>query len=115
MDLEKFDILKRNYEKFIQEAEKAINQESAKQQTRSVWFDRQTIEKLLAQTDPKQGGIKIYLGMYDERTVSERDDAERASDYIGKLTVVLTASNVNQDPGQETMIVNGGKVCPPDC
>jgi hypothetical protein len=29
--------------------------------------------------------------------------------------VILTASNDNDDPGQQTMIVNGGKVCPPDC
>jgi hypothetical protein len=115
MDIEKFEILKRNYEKFIQEAERAIHQESAKQQTRSVWFDRQTIEKLLDQTDPKQGGIKIYLGMYDKDTVSEQGERANRSDYIGKLTVILTASNDNDDPGQQTMIVNGGKVCPPDC
>ncbi|MDN3689566.1 hypothetical protein [Cyclobacterium jeungdonense] len=115
MDLKKFNTLKRNYDKFIQEAEEALNQESAKDQTRSVWFDRQTIEKLLAQTDPKMGGLKIYLGMYDEDTLSERDDPERATEYIGKLTVILAASDENQDPDQEKLIVNGGKVCPPDC
>lgn len=115
MDLEKFNTLKRNYDKFMQEAEEAINKESAKEQTRSVWFDRQTIESLLAQTDPKNGGLKIYLGMYDENTLSEREDLERATEYIGKLTVILTASNDNQDPDQEKMIINGGKVCPPDC
>ncbi len=115
MDLKKFNTLKRNYDTFIQEAEQAINQKSAKEQTRSVWFDRQTIEALLAQTDAKTGGIKIYLGMYDEDTLSEREDPERAKEYIGKLTVILTASNDNQDPDQEKMIINGGKVCPPDC
>lgn len=115
MDLRKFNTLKRNYDKFIQEAEEAINQKSAKEQTRSVWFDRETIEKLLAQTDAKTGGLKIYLGMYDEDTLSERDDLENATEYIGKLTVILTASDDNQDPEDEKMIVNGGKVCPPNC
>ncbi|WP_439483176.1 hypothetical protein [Cyclobacterium plantarum] len=115
MDFKKFESLKLNYKKFITEAEEAINKETAKDQTRSVWFDRETIEKLLAQTDPKSGGIKIFLGMYDKDTLSEREDQDRAQAYIGKLTLVLTASDDNQDPGQETLIINGGKVCPPDC
>ncbi|NHE56884.1 hypothetical protein [Cyclobacterium plantarum] len=115
MDFKKFESLKLNYKKFITEAEEAINKETAKDQTRSVWFDRETIEKLLAQTDPKSGGIKIFLGMYDKDTLSEREDQDRAEAYIGKLTLVLTASDDNQDPDQETLIINGGKVCPPDC
>ncbi|MFO7826642.1 MAG: hypothetical protein R6V72_22100 [Cyclobacterium sp.] len=115
MDFKIFERLKQNYNRFIREAEEAINKETARDQTRSVWFDRHTIEKLLAQTDPKTGGVKIYLGMYDKETLSEREDQERGEAYIGKLTLVLTASNENEDPNQETMIVNGGKVCPPDC
>ncbi|MBD3630562.1 hypothetical protein [Cyclobacterium sp.] len=115
MDFKKFEKLKLNYKKFITEAEEAINKETAKDQTRSVWFDRETIEKLLAQTDPKSGGIKVFMGMYDKDTLSEREDQDRAEAYIGKLTLVLAASDDNQDPDQETMIVNGGKVCPPDC
>ncbi|SHM35604.1 hypothetical protein SAMN04488057_101184 [Cyclobacterium lianum] len=115
MDFKKFDRLKQNYNTFITEAEKAINKEKAIEQTRSVWFDRRVIEKLLAETDPETGGIKIFLGMYDEDTLSEREDQERAEAYIGKLTLVLAASDGNKDPDQETMIINGGKVCPPDC
>lgn len=116
MDFKKFKLLKENYENFIGAAEKALNKEEAKTQTKSVFFDRKTIEKLLAQTDPDKGGIKIYLGMYDQETLSERDESsDMAKDYIGKLTLILTASNDNEDPDQESKMINGGRVCPPDC
>ncbi|MEX2512523.1 MAG: hypothetical protein WD398_06430 [Cyclobacteriaceae bacterium] len=115
MDLKKFEKLKENYKKFSQKAEEAINGIDAVDQTQSVWFDRHSIEKLLAQTDKKSGGIRIFLGMYNEDTLSERDERDRSADYIGKLTLILTASNDNEKPEQESAIMNGGKVCPPDC
>ncbi len=116
MDFKIFKLLRENYENFISAAEQALNKEKAKTQTKSVWFDRKTIEKLLAQTDPNKGGLKIYLGMYDQETLSEREESpDMAKEYIGKLTLILTASNDNEDPDEESKMINGGKVCPPDC
>jgi Zn-finger nucleic acid-binding protein len=115
MDFEKFERLKKQYEEFITKAEKDIEGEKAIPQTRSVWFDRHTIEELLKQTDPKTGGLKIFFGKYDEETLSESDPQTNKKDLDGKLTVILAASDDNEDPQNEAMIVNGGKVCPPNC
>nr|MBI1231232.1 hypothetical protein [Cytophagales bacterium] len=115
MDFKKFERLKKQYEEFISKAEKDIEGDKAIKQTRSVWFDRFTIEKLLEQTDPKTGGIKIFFGKYDEDTSSEADKSFKPEELNGKLTVILAASNANEDPEVESMVINGGKVCPPDC
>ena len=115
MDLKVFRQLRENYEKFIVKAEKAINEDKAKDQTRSVFFDRKTIEELLAKTDEKEGGLKIYLGMYDDDTVKERGGKEDSEDYIGKLTLILAASNDNSSTTDDSWIRNGGKICPPVC
>lgn len=115
MDFRKFDRLRKQYEEFIAKAEKDLDGEKAIQQTRSVWFDRHTIEELLKQTDPERGGIKIFFGKYDEETLSESNTSASKQDLDGKLTVILAASNDNEDPQAESMVVNGGKICPPDC
>lgn len=101
MDLEKFEKLKENYRNDL-----------GKNQSTSVWFDRKTLENLLTQTDPEKGGIKIYFGQYDESTLSEVDNDERC---INKLTVILTATNDNEDPKEESQVQNGGRLCPPYC
>jgi len=115
MDLKEFQQLRENYEKFIEMAEKAINENKAKEQTRSVFFDRKTIEELLAKTDEKEGGLRIYLGMYDKGTVDVRGKEENSEDYVGKLTLILTASNNNSSARESSWIMNGGKICPPNC
>lgn len=115
MDLKKFEQLKKQYEEFIAKAEKDIEGEKAIQQTRSVWFDRHTIEKLLAQTDPETGGLKIFIGRYDGETLPEQEGLPTNNELIGQLTLILTASNDNQDPETEAMVINAGKICPPDC
>lgn len=115
MDFKKFERLRKQYEEFIAKAEKEIDGEKAIQQTRSVWFDRHTIEELLKQTDPRTGGIKIFFGKYDEETLSESNTSANKKELDGKLTVILAASDDNEDPQVESMVVNGGKVCPPDC
>lgn len=115
MDFKKFNRLKEQYELFISQVEKEGEGAKSIRQTRSVWFDRHTIEELLKQTDPKTGGIKIFFGKYDEDTLSESDQTSKREELDGKLTLILAASDVNQDPEVESMIVNGGKVCPPEC
>ena len=115
MDLKEFQQLRENYEKFIAKAERAINEDNAMEQTRSVFFDRKVIEELLAKTDEKEGGLRIYLGMYDEDTIAVRGKEENSKDYIGKLTLILTASDNNSGARESSLIVNGGKICPPNC
>lgn len=115
MDLKIFKQLRENYEKFIVNAEKAVNEDKAKDQTRSIFFDRKTIEELLAKTDEKEGGLKIYLGMYDKETVNVRGEKAESENYIGKLTLILAASNNNSSTTDDSWIRNGGKICPPDC
>lgn len=115
MDLKIFRQLRENYEKFIANAEKAVNEDTAKDQTRSIFFDRKTIEELLAKTDEKEGGLKIYLGMYDKETVNVRGEKADSEEYIGKLTLILAASNDNSSTTEDSWIMNGGKICPPNC
>ncbi|MCC5939611.1 MAG: hypothetical protein JJU34_20190 [Lunatimonas sp.] len=115
MEFKKFKRLRANYEGFIETAERDIHGDKAIKQTRSVWFDRETIEKLLADTDSKKGGIKIYFGQYDQDTLPEIEDTELRKEMDGRLTVILAASNENKDPEEETQIVNGGWFCPPHC
>lgn len=112
MDLKKFHSLRENYKRLIEEA---FGSEKASKQSQSVWFDRKTIEKLLEQTKEEEGGLKIFFGVYDENTISEIKDSGYPTENIGKLTVILSASNNNEDPTEESRIINGGKVCPPDC
>jgi len=115
MDLRVFKQLRENYERFIANAEKAVNEDKAIDQTRSIFFDRKTIEELLSKTDEKEGGLKIYLGMYDKETANVRGEKEESEDYIGKLTLILAASNSNSSTTDDSWIRNGGKICPPDC
>ncbi len=117
MDLEKFRKLRENYNKQVGSGEPGTDQEGKKitRQTQSVWFDRKTVQDLLDQTDEKTGGIKIYFGEYDEDTAGEVASAKEPKELIGKLTVILGASNNNDDPKDGTLLRNGGKVCPPDC
>ncbi|EON78845.1 hypothetical protein ADIS_0742 [Lunatimonas lonarensis] len=115
MEFKKFNRLRANYEEFIETAERDIHGKHAIQQTKSVWFDRATIEKLLALTDPKKGGIKIYFGQYDEETLPEIDDTKAKKQMDGRLTVILAASDENKDPQEETQVINNGWFCPPNC
>ncbi|WP_114751575.1 hypothetical protein [Pleomorphovibrio marinus] len=115
MDFKTFERLKKTYDTYIEEAERLIHRDSPIQQTRSVWIDREKIEKLLEQTDPRTGGIKLFFGQYDEETIEGFESPVKKEDYEGRLTVILAASNNNEDPREESQLVNFGKTCPPDC
>jgi Zn-finger nucleic acid-binding protein len=115
MDFKTFERLKKNYEGYIKEAERLIRLGEAIEQSRSVWIDRGKIERLLEQTDPKSGGIKVFFGQYDEESLGEFDIPVKPEDYKSRLTVILAASNNNEDPTEESQLENFGKICPPDC
>lgn len=115
MDLEKFNKLKANYEDLMELANKAVPSGEFSNQSKSVWFDRKSIERLLQQTDEKTGGLKIFFGVYDKSTVADIQSERTAEESIGKLTVILTASDDNRSTDEPDKILNGGKTCPPDC
>ncbi|HLT06356.1 MAG TPA: hypothetical protein VK014_02460 [Cyclobacteriaceae bacterium] len=117
MDLNKFKKLRESYAKQIGRGEYGKNREGKKitDQTQSIWFDRKTIQDLLDQTDEKTGGIKIYFGEYDEDTADEVTSVKDTKDLVGRLTVILAASNDNEDPTDGKLLKNGGKICPPNC
>src|SRR5690554_5186458 len=117
MDLKKFKQLRESYEKQIGQGKSGIdkNGEKITRQTQSVWFDRKSIQELLDKTDEKSGGIKIYFGEYDEETAGEVPNINDPNDLVGKLTVILGASNNNEDPKEGALLKNGGRICPPHC
>ncbi len=117
MDLKKFKKLRDSYAKQVGSGEPGTDQDGKKitSQTQSVWFDRKSIQELLDQTDEKTGGIKIYFGEYDEDTADEVPSIKDPKELVGKLTVILGASNNNDDPKDGALLMNGGRICPPNC
>ena len=55
------------------------------------------------------------LGEDDKDTVDEVTDIKDPNELIGKLTVILGASNDNEDPTEGVSLRNGGRICPPHC
>jgi hypothetical protein len=112
MKLEELRKLKANYAKEIGRGKPAKNKEGKEitEQTKSIWFDRRTIERLLKMTDENTGGLKLYFAEYGSDYL-----ADSGHDYTGQLTVVLAASNDNEDPTKDEQIENGGTLCPPTC
>lgn len=117
MDIKKFKQLRESYNHHIGRGKSGRdkNGEKVTHQTQSVWFDRKTIQELLDQTDENSGGIKMFFGEYDSETAGEVQDIDDPRELVGRLTVILSASNDNEDPSEKTMIRNGGKICPPLC
>jgi len=113
MELEKFKQLTKAYRDAIGSGRPGQNSERQPitRQSTSIWFDRKTLEGLLAQTDERTGGIKIFFAQYGKEDNQEKE----GHDYTGQLTLVLAASNDNEDPTEEIQIENGGTLCPPDC
>src|SRR5690606_22761895 len=112
MDIKKFKQLRESYNHHIGRGKSGRdkNGEKVTHQTQSVWFDRKTIQELLDQTDENSGGIKMFFGEYDSETAGEVQDIDDPRELVGRLTVILSASNDNEDPSEKTMIRNGGKI-----
>jgi hypothetical protein len=140
MTREELEEFKTAYKKAAKKSIKAKNKkgELIKEQSDWVWFDRDTIQKLLDLTDPVKGGIKIYFGQYDKKNVEmlpkERRDKH---DYVGRVSLALAACNKTETEFEDIYSesneiqntsnlmlmrsndrdspVNAGYVCPPDC
>ena len=118
------------YKKHVQKGLPGIdsNGKLVTEQSQWAFFDRAAIEKLLQMTDPETGGIKIYFGQYDRENIylvpEDREDREQ---YIGRISVALSAANKEVDgifdvflssdsiESGEDSIENGAGLCPPYC
>lgn len=92
-------------------------------QTSWLFFDRETLEGLLAQVDkdPKIGGIQFFLGEYTEE-VAKKLYPKSYESYVGSLTMVLCPANLETGKltrvaleGGGTTYENQGELCPPHC
>lgn len=86
-------------------------------QTNWIFFDRETLEKVLSQADadPKKGGIKFYITEYTKE-VAEKYHPNDSDAYEGRLTLVFEAANqdtLEQESGAN--LENIGTLCPPRC
>ena len=86
-------------------------------QTRWIFFDRESLGRILAQADPdpKKGGIKFHLTEYTKE-VAEKYHPENSDGYVGRITLVFEAAdrdNLQQDFGND--LENIGILCPPFC
>jgi len=118
------------YNKSVRKGIKGKNKEGKDilEQTSWAFFEREEIERLLELTHPKSGGIKIYFGQYDRNNIDlvpkDREDRE---DYIGRVSLALSAANKEEDGifdvfdsqaekvSNTGSIANGGNICPPFC
>ncbi|MBW3469237.1 hypothetical protein [Arthrospiribacter ruber] len=139
MNRKELEAFRKAYQQAAKKSIKANNGRGKpiEEQSNWVWFDRDSIQKLLDMTDPKTGGIKIYFGQYDKENVEMLPRERREKhDYIGRLSLALVASNKTkteyediysespQESDKDTLSLkssggpsplNAGSVCPPDC
>jgi hypothetical protein len=140
MTREELETFRTAYQKAAKKSIKGINGKGKEigEQSDWVWFDRDTIQKVLDMTDPDKGGIKIYFGQYDEKNVVLLpEDMRKKYDFVGRVSLALMACNktetayedifseaneVQKNSGMMLMRSSGGKspvnagnVCPPEC
>jgi hypothetical protein len=140
MTKDELEAFREAYQKSAKKSKKAKNKDGKdiNEQSDWVWFDRNTIQKLLDMTDPDQGGIKIYFGQYDKQNVVMLpEDMRKKHDFVGRVSLALMAcnktetefediyssSNEMQDASRMMLMsrgdgdspVNAGSVCPPEC
>ena len=117
--------MKSKYDKEVKKGKPAQgkNEKDKTNQTNWIFFDRETLEGLLAKVDkdPKIGGIQFYFTEFTEETAKKIYPNEAAV-YTGQMTLVMRAANlegsqlvsygnVGDDEGYE----GGGTQCPYRC
>ena len=114
-----FEQMKAKYDKEVKKGKpgKDKNKKDVTNQTDWIFFDRKTLEEILA--DPKVGGIKFYFAEYTQE-VAEEFYPENPDEYVGRVNLVMTAST---ESGQNEILnnlgdatyYNRGDLCPPKC
>jgi hypothetical protein len=121
---EDFESMKTKYDKEVKKGKsaKGKNGKDKIDQTNWIFFDRETLERLLAKADkdPKVGGIQFYFTEYTEEVASKYypNDVDKVT---GALTLVMRPANLQE--GQDSVKIletgddfeNRGTMCPPFC
>lgn len=113
--------MKAKYDKEVKKGKPAKDKENKDKddQTNWIFFDRETLEGLLAKADqdPEVGGIQFYFTEYTEETAKKfyPDEVEA---YTGQITLVMRAAKLKGgklELGEDDDYVNHGQICPPLC
>ncbi|MBN3581196.1 molecular chaperone DnaK [Algoriphagus aestuarii] len=119
---EDFESMKAKYDKEVKKGKPAKDKKGKDKtdQTNWIFFDRETLEGLLAKADkdPKKGGIQFYITEYTEEVAAKYypNDVDKVT---GALALVMRPANL--DEGQlsltagEDDYANHGTICPPFC
>lgn len=114
-----FEKMKAKYDKEVKKGNpgKNKNNKDVTVQTDWIFFDRKTLEEILA--DPKAGGIKFFITEYTQE-VAEEFYPINPEEYVGRLNLVIAASsddgkNEIEDSSGNTTYYNRAKICPPYC
>ncbi|MBN7814793.1 molecular chaperone DnaK [Algoriphagus pacificus] len=117
-----FESMRAKYDKEVKKGKPAKdkNGKDKTDQTNWIFFDRETLEGLLAKADqdPKKGGIQFYITEYTEEVATKYypNDVDKVT---GALALVMRPANL--DEGQlsltagEDDYANHGTICPPFC
>jgi hypothetical protein len=113
-----FEQMKAKYDKEVKKGKPAKGKKGdIDNQTDWIFFDRETLEKVLAQADPdpKKGGIKFYFTEYTQE-VAEKYHTNESELYEGRLTLVFEAAHADKlSTVSGSSMENIGKACPPKC
>jgi len=121
---EDFESMKTKYDKEVKKGKsaKGKNGKDKIDQTNWIFFDRETLERLLAKVDkdPKIGGIQFYITEYTEEVAAKYYPNE-VEQLTGALTIVMRPANLQE--GQDSVKIleteddyeNRGTMCPPFC
>jgi hypothetical protein len=118
IDKQDFEKMKSKYSQEVGKGKPGKNKKGdITTQTKWIFFDRESIERVLAQADPdpKKGGIKFYFTEYTQDTAEKYHPGE-GEKYDGLMTLVFEASSLNTLYSEgEGDLENIGKTCPPTC
>lgn len=121
------EAMRKKYNSEIRSGRTSANQSGiVTDQTKWIFFDRKTIEKLLDEADPTTGGIRFYFGEYTTELAKEYFP-ENPEAYDGLLTLIMAAANLKDGKVQDLEFTeasgaagggdyeNHGQQCPPNC
>ncbi|TDQ17279.1 hypothetical protein DFQ04_1931 [Algoriphagus boseongensis] len=121
---EDFDQMKAKYDKEVKKGKPAKdkNGKDKTDQTNWIFFDRETLEGLLAKADkdPKKGGIQFYITEYTEE-VAKKYYPDNVEQVTGSLTLAMRPANVENESITPLIeeggdnYANNGRMCPPFC
>jgi len=92
-----FEAMKAKYDSEVKKGKPAQGKlkKDKDNQTDWVFFDKETLEELLAKVDkdPKVGGIQFFITEYTDETARKVHPKEAAA-YVGQMTLVMFPANL---------------------